>query len=178
MITQVNAQEFQRRYPDDGPVLYSTNALLKYMVCKRYRNDRHHVWCSPCFDSSTRGEYDFHRLIPPSSSPADIYRRLLEDVVRNDEHSYKIAEQRASLSKLALDWSRTAEINEATAQEIIGLADLAKIDLWRPLIYVIPRTTVESKMSLVPLKDRAGPGPEYIIADLCGSEFDRIELRL
>jgi hypothetical protein len=56
------------------------------------------------------------------------------------------------------------------------MVDTAPFELWRPLVYVIPRTGVESRLKLVPMHKRAGFGPEYIIEDLRRSEFDLIEL--
>jgi len=47
--------------------------------------------------------------------------------------------------------------------------------VWRPLLYVIPRAIVASRLQAVPACRRAGRGDEYVMSDLKGSEFDIIE---
>ena len=34
-----------------GPLLYSTNTLLKFIIQQRFRGDIHWVWCSEVLDS-------------------------------------------------------------------------------------------------------------------------------
>jgi|ERR1700761_230034 len=159
-----------------GLLLYSTNVFLKFHIQQQYRGDIHYVWCSENFDSRTVAAYSPGSLVPPSSNPADIYRSLLDDVKRADRHSAKIAAQKASFEKLASMWLTAGEINASQKDEIIYLVENAGINHWRPLLYVIPRIPVESRLKTVPMDKRAGLGPEYIIEDLRRSEFDIIEL--
>ena len=56
------------------------------------------------------------------------------------------------------------------------MVDNASFEDWRPLVYVIPRAMVESRLEAVPPKKRASFGPEYIITDLRRHEFDIIEM--
>ncbi len=159
-----------------GPVVYSTNPYLKYLIYREYRGDVHYVWCSENFDSRKLGSYTRDVLVPPSSNPADIYRQLLSEVERTDGHSPKIEEQKASLSKLAIEWTIRGEINETESAEIIYMVNEAPFGHWRPLIYVISRELVGDRMKTVPIADRAGFGNEYVVEDLTSDEFDLIEL--
>ena len=73
-------------------------------------------------------------------------------------------------------WRHANKINDLQLKDIIYWLTLAKIErLWRPLMYVIPRAAVESRMQPVPASKCAGLGPEYVIPDLKRSEFDKIE---
>jgi hypothetical protein len=159
-----------------GPVLYSTNVFLKLLIQERYRRDIHYVWCSESFDSRILSPYSSGALVAPSSNPADIYRELQRDVKGRDSHSAKIAAQKASLQNLAIAWATAGEITDEQKNEIMYMVSNASFDLWRPLVYVIPREPVESRLKVVPMEKRASFGPEYIIEDLRRSEFDLIEL--
>jgi hypothetical protein len=158
------------------PLLYSTNVFLKLLIQEQFRGDVHYAWCSESFDSTTRPRYSLSSLVAPSSNPADIYRELKEAVQRSDRHCYKIAEQKLSLKKLAVDWEAAGEISTGDKDEIVYRVDNASFDAWRPLIYIIPRALVQPRIQAVPAAGRASLGPEYIIADLQRSEFDVIEL--
>jgi hypothetical protein len=52
----------------------------------------------------------------------------------------------------------------------------ATFDDWRPLLYIIPRSLVETRLKVVPIHKRASFGDEFIVEDLRRSEFDLIEL--
>jgi hypothetical protein len=80
-----------------------------------------------------------------------------------------------SLKNLALIWESNGEISTDEKAEIIYMVDNASFDDWRPLIYVIPRATVETRLQVVPPDKRASKGMEYIITDLERQEFDIIE---
>ena len=159
-----------------GALLFSTNPFLKHFLQKSYRSDTHYVWCSDVFDSQSLAQYEPGRLVPPSSNPADIYRRLLDDCARGDDHSALIAGWRATFTALALDWHAGGDITAELRDEIVLLAKSKDFRLWRPLLYVIPRDRVANRLKRVPIERRAGLGEEYIIEDLKGSEFDILEL--
>jgi len=137
----------------------------------------HYVWCSEVFDSTTLSEYEPGRLIPPSSNPADIYRRLQEDCLRGDGHSDLITRWRGSFTALALEWHTNGEIAPEIRDDILVLAKSTDYRLWRPTLYVIPRDRVVSRLKRVPIDRRAGPAEEYIIEDLHGTEFDVLEFK-
>jgi hypothetical protein len=44
------------------------------------------------------------------------------------------------------------------------------------LLYIIPTAVVSAKVKKVPVDDRAGLGPEYVIENLLTDEFDAIEV--
>jgi hypothetical protein len=88
-----------------GPLLYSTNTFLKFVILQRFRKDIHWVWCSEIFDSKKLDSYSDRALIAPSSNPADIYRELQRDVAGKDSHSAKITAQKASLQASFLVWA-------------------------------------------------------------------------
>jgi hypothetical protein len=115
--------------------------------------------------------------VAPSSNPAEIYRELNRAVKANDRHSYKINEQKVSLKNLALRWEATNEITKDDKEEIIYMVDNATFDDWRPLLYVIPRVLVETRLLPVTVSQRASFGPEHIVSDLSRSEFGIIELQ-
>lgn len=128
------------------------------------------------FDSKTGSSYSPATLVPPSSNPADIYRQLRSDIERSDRHSAKITEQKAVLAELAVRWEANREINTDEKEEILGMVDLPTFEYWKPLIYIIPRALVSSRLEHVPIGKRGGIGDEYIIRDLRRDEFDIIEL--
>jgi len=156
--------------------LYSTNTFLKHLICQRYRNDVHYVWCSQDFDSTTVSSYLSGSLLPASSNPASIYRSLKADVAGGDMHSDKIKSQKASFAKLAVQWETSGEIDRQQKADIIWMVKNVDLSYWRPLIYVIHRPSVQSRLQLVPMKNRAGLAEEFIIPDLQRSEFDLIEI--
>jgi hypothetical protein len=158
------------------PLLYSTNVLLKYLIQKKYQNDVHYVWCSEHFDSSKGPAYAIEALIPPSSNPVDIYRALNRAVAGRDRHDAKIAEQKASLLSLAVKWEQEGSISAQARDDITVFVKTAGFEMWRPVIYLIPRAAVEDRLMVVPAEKRAGFGTEYIVADLHGDEFDIIEV--
>lgn len=158
------------------PLLYSTNPYLKFFINMKFYDDVHYVWCSEHFNSELLGAYTIGRRIPASSNPSGIYRRLKQDVESKDDHSAKIAEQRASYLALAEKFKREGRIEEEIQEEISYIVKEATFDDWRPLIYVIPRDLVTSRMQLVPVERRAGFGDEYIVPDLARAEFDIVEV--
>jgi hypothetical protein len=157
-------------------MLYSTNVMLKLLLQERYAGDRHYVWCSEHFDSQTLPKYSSSYHVAPSANPADIFRQIKQDVDRGDLHSTKLGEQRASFKARAHEWEKTGTISATDREDIIYMVDNATSKDWRPLIYVIHREPVASRLQSVPASRRAGIGPEYIIADLARHEFDILEL--
>ena len=80
-----------------------------------------------------------------------------------------------SLTDRAIDWEKSGLISTVDRDEIIYMINNAVWDHWRPLIYIIPRAPVQTRLALVPMSRRAGFGNKYTIADLTRSEFDIIE---
>jgi hypothetical protein len=96
-------------------------------------------------------------------------------VAEEDEHDYKINEQKGLITARAIKWEADGEITSADKDEIVFSATNGAFKHWRPLIYIIPHAQVAKRVESVPRSSRAGLSPEYRIADLKRSEFDIIE---
>lgn len=75
-------------------LLYSTSTWLAYAIAERYYGGVHYAWCSPVYDGTTA---ESHINIPPTSSPAEIYRLLLHEVSRGERHGKAIENNREGL---------------------------------------------------------------------------------
>lgn len=160
-----------------GPLLYSTNPVIKLHIQEKYRKDLHYVWCSESFDSTKHNKYTSLSMVAPSSDPCAIYRQLRDEVGRGERHSDKITQMKAGLLARAIQWRDAGEITADDAAEITYIAENAGAAEWKPLIYVIPRAPVAARLQTVAASQRASLlGPEYIIQALARHEFDVIEL--
>ena len=156
-------------------LLYSTNVYLKLLLQERYWGDVHYIWCSEYFDCSDQSKYSSSSMVAPSSNPSSIYRELKRDVEGKDTHSAKITAQKASFTERAIQSAANGEICEDERDDILYMVERSPFEYWRPLLYVIPADPVLSRLKLVPIKNRAGFGNEYIIEDLKRTEFDIVE---
>ena len=160
-----------------GLLLYSTNAWITWHIKKTFYDDVHYVWCSEYFDPQAQGVDHAASLIPVSSSPAEIYRRLEADIKSEDTHSESISRIRSSMTAAATRWLNDSKISQESYEEIISLLEISGFKDFRPMIYVIPKSAVKAdQIEAVPPEERAGAGPEYRIATLQGSEFDLIRI--
>ena len=156
-------------------LLYATVTFMKSRIQRDYRNDIHYVWCSEHFDATKLNPYAPGSRKARRADPIAVYRELAKDVARGELHSTKIASQRASLKKLAIEWAASGEITEDEKEEIVYRVDRALIQEWPPLLYLIPRNRVADRLERVPTDKRASGEEEYIIRDLQRSEFEIIE---
>ena len=159
-----------------GPLLYSTNPFIKLIVQEKYRGDSHYVWCSESFDSNKQPGYSISSLVASTSNPASIYKDLSQGCKKGEKHCSKIGEIRTSLKALAVDWHLKNEITVEDKEELMLLADETDPMYWRPLVYVIPRHLVQTKLTPINLGKRASFGNEFVIEDLKRDEFDIIEI--
>ena len=83
-------------------VLYSTNTWLAYAIAERYYGGVHFAWCSPVYNGTTA---EPHVNIPPSSSPAELYRSLWNQVGRGERHSDTINNNRRASSRVRMPGS-------------------------------------------------------------------------
>lgn len=158
----------------DPLLLYSTNTWLAYMIAERFYRGEHYVWCTPYFDSRQLPPSSI--AVPPTSSPAEIYHNLLEEVRRGDRHSSKIKENRIGILRGALIKKDQGIITEKQAKDIAAILDCAETRDFRPLIYVMPYALAQARLVEVPIADRAHPlSVEYVIDQLPRSEFEVIE---
>src|SRR5437868_9352388 len=117
-----------------SPILYSTNPFMKWLIQHKYRGDIHYVWCSESFDSSALAKYSGGRYVAPSSDPITIYKEMKVAVEKTDTHYWKIKEQIASLTKLAIDWEAANEITTADRDDIIFMLNEPRFFThWRPV---------------------------------------------
>jgi hypothetical protein len=162
-----------------GPILYSTNPFMAYDICCKYRNGKHVIWCSEVFDPTTQATITRGALVAPTSSPCGLARSLANEVFSEDRHSGHIKAYQKTFRRLATRWEADGSATSAEAQEIKDLISQRSYLVWRPLVYIIPRALLEAagRLEEVPVKQRAGHGPEYRINDLLSSEFDVMEWR-
>jgi hypothetical protein len=159
-----------------SPILYSVNPYLKFHIQQKYRGNSHFVWCAEVFDSSKASHYQTTARTPASSDPCSILADLKKAVETSDTHCSKIREQRLSLKKLAKQWESGGEISKSDRTDIVFRVEKSPLEEWRPLLYLVLRDKVASRMKAVPAAKCAGLGNEWTIADLMPGEFDVIEL--
>ena len=138
---------------EDPLLLYSTNTLLAYRIGQRYYGAEHYVWCTPHFDP--RAQARLEATVPPSSSPAEIYRGLFEDVRRADLNSAKIKDNRGGILTGVRLKQASGVISADQAREILKIVETAGCQDFRPLLYVIPHFLVKAILREVPLEERA-----------------------
>ena len=157
-------------------LLYSTNTWLAYAIAERYYGGVHFVWCSPVYDGTTA---ERHVNIPPSSSPADLYRRLLDDTQRGEGHSNLLTNNRKGLRKGAEAKLLAGVITGAQQAEIEKMIETVDLRDFRPVLYVIPFERVRGMVVDVPVTERAHPmSVEYRVEALPRDHFDMLELRI
>jgi hypothetical protein len=155
-------------------VLYSANSWLAYVIAERYYRGYHYVWCTPHFDPSSVPSINY--TVPPSSSPAEIYRNLKEDVKRGDRHSAKIAANKAGILRGVEHKLAAGEITPEQASEIASIVAAAEAQDFKPLIFVVPFALVAKLLRTVPVSQRAHPlSDEFIIDRLPRENFDVID---
>jgi hypothetical protein len=151
-------------------LLYSTRALLTFLINEKYYGQLHFIWAAPFFDISDNSN-------PRSSSPAHIYNELKTSVLTNDLHSAKIAETKAGLIKGAESQKNNGVISDDVLKEIISIVNSSTIMDFRPIVYVIPTKGIEEKIVETPVSQRANPfSKEYIIEKLHRKYFDVINI--
>ena len=152
-------------------IFYSVNTILANFINNEYYKNIHYVWASPFFDATDKN--------PASSNPKVLYENLIKDLKgkKIDYHSRNIMENRIGIKKGAIEKEKEGVISEATKEEIFELSETNKLDLFEPMIYVIPSYLVEKRVVKPYFKRKAHPTSfEYIIEDLNSSEFDIIQL--
>lgn len=159
-----------------GALLYSVNPLMKMLVQERFFGDLHYVWCSESCDSGSADRYTVASLVPPSSNPRDIYGSLRSAVERLDTHNDMIVRVRAFYAAFSSERVKDGKMTDGDRDELVYMITHSELRLWRPVLYVIPRASVDARLQSVAASKRAGHGPEYIIEDLRREEFDRVEL--
>ena len=158
-------------------LLYSTNTWLAYTVSEKYYNRVHYVWCTPLFGDPQSQASRGRDVLPPSSNPYEIYRRLHEEVRSSDQHSAKIKENKTGILRGAASKREEGVITEQQQREIASIVELAEFRDFTPLLYLIPYERVSALLREVPISEKAHPlSKEYIIEQLPREHFDVVEL--
>ena len=162
---------------DDVPILFSTQTYLAWLINERYYAGLHYVWCAPVFDASILEKQNKFYGIPPSSSPLEIYRTYLTDVQRCDFHSLNIERIRQGLKTGAGFKLADGIIDDNEYSRILTMIeDKRQIEYFRPMMYVIPKYLVVSKLLLVEVERSANPlSTEFQIPNLNRNEFTTIQ---
>lgn len=162
-----------------GPILYSTNPFISFDICQLFRNKRHVIWCSEVFDPRTQASSSRGAMVAPSSSPCALANALLGEMNGEDRHSDLRKRYRKTFRRLATKWAADRSLTDVQAQDIRDMVSQASYRIWRPFIYIIPRAPLEAAGRLidVPVRERAGHGPEFRVFDLHADEFDVMEWR-
>lgn len=157
-------------------LLYSANTWLAYAIAEWYYGGVHVAWCSPVYNGSTA---EPHVNIPPSSSPAEIYRALFREVDRGERHSDAIANNRKGIKKGADAKLEARVISSDEHASIMRTLENAKVRDFRPVLYVIPSDRVRGTVVDVPVHQRAHPlSREYRVENLGRDCFDMLEPRI
>ena len=159
-----------------GRLLYSAVPFLDYHIYTNYLNDVHYVWCGETFDLRSKIRARSTLPAPPSSNPAEICDQVKKAIAGRDRHDHRIVGWRTSLLAHLTVWESDGTIEEESVKELAYMVEHGELDLWRPLVYLVEKSAVTPQMKLVPIDKRAGYGPEYIVEDLMGTEFDLLEL--
>lgn len=156
-------------------ILYSVGTVLSYEVAHEYFERYHYVWCCPYFSAPR----DSFLKMPRSSVPAEIYRELLKDVQGTDMHSTKIDAIRIGLTRGANQKFEAGVISVEKRDEVLQVINRAPIELFRPLLYVIPYANVVDIIQEVSIDKRAAVmSQEYLIPQLHEDHFDVMELEV
>ena len=157
-------------------LLYSTSTWLAYSVAEQYYGGIHFAWCSPVYDGRLAA---VHVNIPPSASPAAIYRVMLEDSRRGDRHSNAIDQNKEGINRGARARRSQGLIGDEEVEEIRSSVERTECRDFRPVLYIIPYDQVKDSVIRVPAAERAHPmSVEYRIETLPRGSFDMIELTL
>ena len=153
-------------------LLYSANTSLAYWISQKYYGELHHVWCSPHFNSTSLRPHE--HSIPPSSSPAQLYRNLEEIARGGDRNNAQVLNNKSGLRFGALKKWEAGVISDAQLREINWIIDAAESADFSPLLYIIPFTKLVARLaSEVAPQDKAHPfSDDYLIDKLPRTSFD------
>lgn len=151
------------------PFLYSVGTQLAYKIAKRYYGNSHYVWCTTEFNSMKQ---------PPTSNPATICKRYLEQITTGDRHAKEIANNMAGILKGAKTKLDCGVITKNEYHEIRSIVSAAEYEAFFPILYIVEREKVKNRYTEVMVEERASDDAvEYKIEDLKENEFEIISFR-
>lgn len=152
-----------------NPFLYSVGTQLAYKIAKRYYGNVHYVWCTTEFNSSKQ---------PPTSNPATICKRYLEQIVTGDRHTREIGTNMAGILKGAKAKLNSGVINKKEYNEIRSIVSVAEYEAFYPILYIVESKKVKDRCLEVVISERASDDAvEYKIEDLKENEFGIISFK-
>lgn len=149
-----------------NPLLYSVGTQLAYKIAKRYYNDVHYVWCTTEFNSQKQ---------PPTSNPATICKRYLEQITTGDRHTKEIDNNIAGILRGAKAKLDSGVISAKTYNEIRAIVSVAEYEAFFPILYIVQSKKVKKKCKVVIDNSKASDTSiEYKIENLKDDEFETI----
>ncbi len=150
-------------------ILYSINTWLSFKIGENFYSNIHYVWCTPHFNAKG--------INPPSSDPYEICHGLIKDIDGHDKHSAKILLNKSGILAGADKQLANGVISNSERLDIIEIVKLAEVELFRPLIFVIPFDGVINIAKKADIRLTAGLfSKEYIIDKLPREKFDIIDI--
>lgn len=148
------------------PILYSASTHLAYKIAKRYYMDIHYAWCTTDFNSTSQ---------PPTSNPATICKRYLEQIILGDRHATEVERNIAGILRGAKAKLNAGVISDAQYREIGQIVSLAEYKDFFPVVYVIRSNKVISRcIEVLPSDKASDTSVEYKVEDLKRDEFQII----
>jgi len=158
----------EKRLGHSEKFLYSVNTLLAYEINEEFYGGTHYVWCAPRYDEPKN---------PPSSNPKEICASLLRDIAGNDLHSGRISQNRAGLLLGVQKKYEAGKIDDDKRNELTYIINNADLSFFRPIIYVIDKSVIETGLRAVHAREKANYfSKEWRIEELKSAQFDIIAL--
>lgn len=152
-----------------NPFLYSVGTELAYKIAKRYYNNIHYVWCTTEFNSLKQ---------PPTSNPATICKRYLEQITTGDRHTKEIENNMAGILRGAKAKFDSGVIDKTVYNKIRNYVSGADYEAFFPVLYIVESRKIRDRYIEVITKERAGDDAvEYKIEDLKVNEFRIISFK-
>jgi Glycosyl transferases group 1 len=149
-------------------LFFSTTTHLAHMISKIYYSDLHYIWCTPSFNPV--------RTNPQSANPYEIYKNYLDEV-NNGYMGPTITKHKVGLINGVSVNRQKGIISLNQEQEILEIIYAAEIKHFKPIIYVIAASKVNSAIKAVPQSKKSDLfSQEFLLEQLNGSNFDIIDL--
>ena len=153
----------------NNPFLYSVGTQLAYKIAKRYYKNIYYVWCTTEFNSSKQ---------PPTSNPATICKRYLEQITTGDRHTKEIENNIAGILKGAKAKLNGGVISKKEYNEIRSIVSAAEYEAFFPILYIVESKKIKDRYVEVVVEERASDDAvEYKIEDLKENEFEIISFK-
>jgi hypothetical protein len=142
---------------------------LAYKIEKHYYNNIHYVWCTTEFNSHNQ---------PPTSNPATICKRYLEQITTGDRHAKEIDNNIAGILRGAKVKRDSGLITEREYDEIRSIVSVAEYEAFLPIVYIVNNRKVKDRCIRVKEVDRSSDDAvEYRVEDLSVNEFETIAFK-